>query len=326
MTASLLAWRRLKALTWEHPKSQSQIADFLSQTFPPVASQIAVGMLFFFEKSQKESQTLAIVHRIQQFARIWGVRKEALQGPKNRYDSFPCVRQSQAESQRIHVAWCTQALALISLYMGGSEWGLWRWGRRNFPIFFDFLRFPWLFFAFLRAFFVFLRFPSFSSLLFAFLCLSLFLLEEKGKRLQFTAKMGISLRPCLHRPHAELPDLWGPLSQRAQRSNKFEVSSEIENFEREWNFRASHPLRPHFLWGIRDVEIEILEWDKNIRSRLNFFLIVGPSGFRGRATPDLLELHGWEPLGLTRGLSLLCALTCISRARKRSTRVKESKP
>ena len=42
---------------------------------------------------------------------------------------------------------------------------------------------------------------------------------------------------------------------------KFEMSSEIEDFEREWNFRASHPPRPKFLWGNRDVEIEIFERD-----------------------------------------------------------------
>ena len=56
--------------------------------------------------------------------------------------------------------------------------------------------------------------------------------------------------------------------QRAQRSNKFEISSEIENFERDWNFWASHPPRPYFLWGIRHVEIEIFERDQKSRSRL----------------------------------------------------------
>ena len=50
-------------------------------------------------------------------------------------------------------------------------------------------------------------------------------------------------------------------SQRAQRAKKFEISSEIKNFEREWNFRASHPPRPNFLCGIQDVEIEIFERD-----------------------------------------------------------------
>ena len=58
---------------------------------------------------------------------------------------------------------------------------------------------------------------------------------------------------------------------------KFEISSEIENFEREWNFRASHPPRPYFLWGNRDVEIEIFERNENFdrdwkfRARFNFF-------------------------------------------------------
>ena len=50
-------------------------------------------------------------------------------------------------------------------------------------------------------------------------------------------------------------------SQRAQRSKKIEVSSDIEDFEREWNFRASHPPRPYLLGEIRDVEIEVFERD-----------------------------------------------------------------
>ena len=50
-------------------------------------------------------------------------------------------------------------------------------------------------------------------------------------------------------------------TQRAQRSKKIEISSKIENFERERNFRASRPPRPYSLWGIRDVEIEIFERD-----------------------------------------------------------------
>ena len=65
--------------------------------------------------------------------------------------------------------------------------------------------------------------------------------------------------------------------QRAQRSKKFEISGGIENFEREWKLRASHPPRPYFLWGNRDVEIEIFARDQKFRSRSNF-LIVGPSG------------------------------------------------
>ena len=36
-------------------------------------------------------------------------------------------------------------------------------------------------------------------------------------------------------------------TQRAQRSKKIEISSEIQNFERECKFRASHPPRPYFV-------------------------------------------------------------------------------
>ena len=74
------------------------------------------------------------------------------------------------------------------------------------------------------------------------------------------------------------------ITQRAQRSKKFEISSEIENFERDWNFRASHPPRPYFLWGNRDVEIEILDRDQKFRSRskiliaIKFFWSLGPLG------------------------------------------------
>ena len=39
-----------------------------------------------------------------------------------------------------------------------------------------------------------------------FLRISLLLPEDKGKQQQFTAKMGISLRPRLHRPRAKLSD------------------------------------------------------------------------------------------------------------------------
>ena len=61
--------------------------------------------------------------------------------------------------------------------------GLVQMGRRNFP----------LYNIYIYVFFDFLRF-------------SLTLLEDKGKRLQFTATRGISLRPRLHRPRVKLPD------------------------------------------------------------------------------------------------------------------------
>ena len=49
-----------------------------------------------------------------------------------------------------------------------------------------------------------------SSFSFVILRFSLTVLEDKGKRLQFTAKVGHSLRPRLHPPRAKLPDLQKP--------------------------------------------------------------------------------------------------------------------
>ena len=97
------------------------------------------------------------------------------------------------------------------------------------------------------------------------------------------------------------------VSQRAQRSKKFEISIGIENFEREWNFRASHPPRPYFLWGNRDVEIEIFERDQKFRSRSNFsigikfFWSLGPLGFSGPPTGLTSTIFNfWRPpTGLT---------------------------
>ena len=49
-------------------------------------------------------------------------------------------------------------------------------------------------------------------------------------------------------------------------------------------FSSEPPTAALFLWGNRDIEIEIFERDQKFRSRLkisieiNLFLIVGPSG------------------------------------------------
>ena len=45
--------------------------------------------------------------------------------------------------------------------------------------------------------------------------------------------------------------------QRAQRSKKFEISIEIENFDREWKFRASHQPRHYFLWEIETSRLKV---------------------------------------------------------------------
>ena len=60
---------------------------------------------------------------------------------------------------------------------------------------------------FLRMFPLFYRmFPLFLRIFPLFLRFSLLLLKDKGKQQQFTEKMGISLRPRLHRPRAKLPE------------------------------------------------------------------------------------------------------------------------
>ena len=65
--------------------------------------------------------------------------------------------------------------------------------------------------------------------------------------------------------------------QRAQRSKKIEISIEIENFDREWNFRASHPPRPYFSGEIEtsrlkfSSEIKNFDQDWKFRSRSIFF-------------------------------------------------------
>ena len=94
---------------------------------------------------------------------------------------------------------------------------------------------------------------------------------------------------------------WGDLgstTQRAQRSKKFEISSEIENFERDWKFRASHPPRPYFLCWNRDVEIEIFERDQKFRSRskfsseIEFFWSLGPLGKSGQIQVEIGSERG----------------------------------
>ena len=81
---------------------------------------------------------------------------------------------------------------------------------------------------------------------------------------------------------------------------KIEISIEIENFDRDWKFRASHPPRPYFLWGggggNRDIEIKIFERDQKFRSRLKisieikFFWSLGPLGYSLCCSCEFLAL------------------------------------
>ena len=61
------------------------------------------------------------------------------------------------------------------------------------------------FFVFVLSF-AFLRFSLLFVAFFRFFRFSLIFLKDKRKRMPFTAKIGNSLRPRLHRPLAELPD------------------------------------------------------------------------------------------------------------------------
>ena len=76
------------------------------------------------------------------------------------------------------------------------------------------------------------------------------------------------------------------ITQRAQRSKKFEISSESENFER---VKFSSELPTAISWGNWGGEIETsrltfsseiknFDRDCNFRARVSRFLIVGPSG------------------------------------------------
>ena len=92
------------------PTNRNRKSPQFSAANVPVASHIALGPLeSFLEKSQEESQSLAIFHRTQNLkrkdiGRIWRVRNELL--AKTSLGSLPCVRKF--ESQRNRITWCTQ--------------------------------------------------------------------------------------------------------------------------------------------------------------------------------------------------------------------------
>ena len=100
-----------------------------------------------------------------------------------------------------------------------------------------------------------------------------------------------------------------------------EIASEMENFEREWNFRASHPPRPYFLWG----KSRCRDW--SFRARFKFsieidnserdwiFLIVEPSGNvqkLSRGAEDTFFRHFWDNFCL---FGRCCRLVNLSNAR-----------
>ena len=63
---------------------------------------------------------------------------------------------------------------------------------------------------------------------------------------------------------------------------KIEKIQDLEIFERDWTFQASHPPNPYFLCAILKVGIEIFNRDWNFQARLkisseiNFFQSLGP--------------------------------------------------
>ena len=73
------------------------------------------------------------------------------------------------------------------------------------------------FFRFFSFFFVFLRF-------FVFFRFSSFFAYSPGTRAtdcNLLGKWGISLRPRLHRPRSELPEIWGPRNPLQGNAGKF---------------------------------------------------------------------------------------------------------
>ena len=75
-----------------------------------------------------------------------------------------------------------------------------------------------------------------------------------------------------------------PRGPKDQKNSRFR--SRLKNFDREWNFRASHPPRPYFFCG--EIETSRLKFssvvknfdrDWKFRSRSKNVLIVGPSGY-----------------------------------------------
>ena len=60
---------------------------------------------------------------------------------------------------------------------------------------------------------------------------------------------------------------------------EFEISSEIENFEREWEFRASHRPRPYFCGEFETSRLKFSSEIKNFERDCNFVWLLGPLGF-----------------------------------------------
>ena len=83
------AFMDLLEISPESTKDCNRKSPRFSVANVPVASQTAVGTLFFPEKSQKELQSLA-TFRCKKFARVsGGGEKKHFWGPKHRCDCFP---------------------------------------------------------------------------------------------------------------------------------------------------------------------------------------------------------------------------------------------
>ena len=83
---------------------------------------------------------------------------------------------------------------------------------------------------------------------------------------------------CKKRFYAIPPLVIPPFAcHRPKIKKKIEISIETENFEREWNLRASHPLRPYFCGEFEtsrlkfSSEIRNFDRDWNFRARLKLF-------------------------------------------------------
>ena len=99
---------------------------------------------------------------------------------------------------------------------------------------------------------------------------------------RYAAKWGISYScACvkLNSNGGVIAPIWGVASPKGPNLEKFQ---DLETFKRAWNFQASHPANPYFLWGILEVRIDNFKRDWNFQARLKissdleFFQDLGP--------------------------------------------------
>ena len=87
-----------------------------------------------------------------------------------------------------------------------------------------------------------------------------------------------------------------PYSLRAQRLKTFKIALQDWNFQARLKISSEPPTKPHFLWGILKVEIEIFKRDWNFKRAAHqtpFF--VGNSEGRDWNAQARLKFQAWLP-------------------------------